>query len=32
MEKAEGVKTEAAKVLGVSRKGFRERLRRLGLE
>jgi DNA-binding NtrC family response regulator len=32
MEKAEGVKTEAAKILGVSRKGLRERLRRLGLE
>jgi DNA-binding NtrC family response regulator len=32
MDKAEGVKTEAAKILGVSRKGLRERLRRLGLE
>jgi transcriptional regulator with PAS, ATPase and Fis domain len=32
MEKAKGVKTEAAKILGCSRKGLRERMRRLGLE
>jgi transcriptional regulator with PAS, ATPase and Fis domain len=32
LEKANGVKTEAAKILGCSRKGLRERMRRLGLE
>jgi hypothetical protein len=30
--KAKGVKSEAAKALGVSRKGLSDRLRRLGLE
>jgi transcriptional regulator with PAS, ATPase and Fis domain len=32
MKQARGVKTEAARILGVSRKGLNDRLRRLGLE
>jgi transcriptional regulator with GAF, ATPase, and Fis domain len=32
MRCANGVKTEAARLLGVSRKGLLDRLRRLGLE
>jgi DNA-binding NtrC family response regulator len=32
MRRANGVKTEAARILGVSRKGLLDRLRRLGLE
>jgi transcriptional regulator with PAS, ATPase and Fis domain len=32
MHQAHGVKTEAARILGVSRKGLLDRLRRLGLE
>jgi transcriptional regulator with PAS, ATPase and Fis domain len=32
LEEAKGVKTEAARILGVSRKGLNDRLRRLGLE
>jgi DNA-binding NtrC family response regulator len=32
MKKADGVKTEAARILGVSRKGLNDRLHRLGLE
>jgi transcriptional regulator with PAS, ATPase and Fis domain len=32
LRKAKGVKTDAAKALGVSRKGLSDRLRRLGLE
>jgi DNA-binding NtrC family response regulator len=32
LEQARGVKAEAARMLGVSRKGLRDRLRRLGLE